>query len=75
MATTQTYNAVSGIDHRDKIIAPNDRLYRVRDIYVDSEGTQRAKLRHSPRRQMYVPLHRLNHLVANTDWSYVRTNE
>jgi len=75
MATTQTYSAVSGIEHRDKIIAPNDRLYRVRNMYIDSEGTQRVKLRANPRRQMYVPLHRLNHLVSETDWSYVPTNE
>jgi len=73
--TTPTHSAISGIEHRDKVIAQNDRLYHVQDTYIDAEGTRRVKLRHSHRRQMYIPKHRLNRLVRDEDWSYMPTNE
>jgi len=75
MATTQTHSAISGIEHRDKVFAPNGREYRVQDTYTDAEGTRRVKLRHSHRQQMYVPKHRLNRLVRDEDWSYVPIDE
>jgi len=76
MSTTQTqHNGVSGIEYQDKVIAPNGRVYAVRDRYKDGYDTLRVKLRHDPRRQMYVPLTRLNQMVREGDWSYVPTNE
>lgn len=76
MSTTQTkQHGVSGIEYNDKVIAPNGRLYRVQDRYTDGYGTLRIKLRHDPRRQMYVPLTRLNQMVRDGDWNYVPTDE
>jgi len=69
-----TTNHEDRFTYGDKLIAPNERVYTVGDVYTDADSGTRVKLRHSTRRKMYRSTSRLAKIVDDGGWEHIVDN-
>jgi len=69
--TAQTIDHSDRFTRGDKLVAPNERVYTVGDVYQDADGGTRVKLRHATQRKMYRSTSRVATICDDGEWTHV----